>query len=186
MRCDRSTLMGKIRKFAKFFYFKIMRTSGSPEYIARGVAAGIFISFFMPNMFQTIPALLLAFLVRGAKIPAMLATWLSNWGTAVVIYPIQCYVGSLLIFSPMSYREVAENVKQAFHGMKEMDFEQFRQLGQELTVAFLAGGLLFGIAAAIPCYFLTLKLVREFQERRKARKKNKKDKNITTISKEDE
>ncbi len=173
MRNGGKSLWRRLKNFLKLLYYKVMRTSGTPEYIARGVAVGIFISFFMPNMFQTIPALALAFLIRGAKIPAMLITWISNWWTAVFIYPVQCYIGSILVFHPLSYEEIAERTRQAFLDMKTMDFEQFWQLGRELTAAFLAGGLVFGVAAAVPGYFLSLKLVRKYRALREERRKRK-------------
>ncbi len=175
MKIDKKNLWKRALRFSKYFYLKIMRTTGSPEYIARGVAIGIFICFFLPVCFQTIPALLLAFLLKGAKIPAMLLTWLSNYATAVVVYPIQCYIGSFLIFNPISYSELAEQLKIVFQEMKEMNFDTLLELGWQLIAAFLAGGLLFGVLAAIPGYFITIRLVRKFKERRKAKRRKRRN-----------
>ncbi len=167
MKISINSLKDRIWRFSKYFYFKIMRGTGTPEYIGRGAAVGIFSCFFFPIGAQTIPALVLAFLVKGGKIPAMLLTWLSNYATAVIFYPIQCYVGSYLIFNPISYAELTAQMKTVLSEMKELNFETLFELGWELTLAFLAGGLFFGIICAIPGYFITVKLARKFQERRK-------------------
>ncbi len=172
MKTEEKTLWKRLWRVSKYLYLKVMRTTGSPEYIARGAAIGIFVCFFFPVGFQTIPSLALAFLLKGAKIPAFLLTWLSNYATAVFFYPIQCYVGGFLTFNPISYQELMETLKTVLTEMKEMSFGSLFQLGWELTAAFLAGGLFFGLLTAIPGYFLIVKLVRKYQEHRKIRRRN--------------
>ena len=87
----------------KHAYMRVMKHSGTPEYIARGVAVGFFVAFFIPFSLQMMIALPVALLCRAAKLVALLCTWISNPVTIAFIYPLQCYVGSHLIRRPLSY-----------------------------------------------------------------------------------
>ena len=48
----KSGWLNRSRRIVKYYYLKVMRNSGSPEYIARGAALGIFIGFAIPIGFQ--------------------------------------------------------------------------------------------------------------------------------------
>ena len=157
----------KIRRSIRFYYLKIMRNSGSPEYIARGVAVGIFIGFFLPIGVQSLPAIALAWLLKGAKIPAFLLTFHSNYVTSFFFYPIQCYVGSWLLFNPLRWRMLTEKLH---HLVSAPSLEAFFELGTPLVLSFFAGGLFFGVLAAIPGYRLTIHLVIRFREERAKRR----------------
>lgn len=50
----------------------------------------------------------LAFLLRAAKVPAVAFTFVSNHFSIIVLYPLQCYLGSYLI----SGRSVTRNWKR--------------------------------------------------------------------------
>ena len=156
----------KIRRRLRFYYLKVMRNNGSPEYIARGVAVGIFIGFFLPIGFQSLPAIGLAWLLRGAKIPAFLLTFHSNYVTSFFFYPIQCYVGSWLLFNPLRWRMLTEKLH---HLVNEPSLGAFLELGTPLVLSFFAGGLFFGVLTAIPGYRLTVRLVIRFREQRAKR-----------------
>lgn len=71
----KSGWLNRSRRIVKYYYLKVMRNSGSPEYIARGAALGIFIGFAVPIGFQIAAAVPLAFMLKGAKIPAVVLTF---------------------------------------------------------------------------------------------------------------
>lgn len=161
---------GAVRKFRRsirYYYLKVMRNSGSPEYIARGVAVGIFIGFFLPIGFQSLPAIALAWLLRGAKIPAFLLTFHSNYVTSFFFYPVQCYVGSWLLLNPLHWRMLTEKLHQL---VSEPSPRAFFELGTPLVLSFFAGGLFFGLLTAVPGYRLTVRLVIRFREERAKRR----------------
>ncbi|WP_294477857.1 DUF2062 domain-containing protein [uncultured Victivallis sp.] len=157
----------KLRRRLRFYYLKIMRNNGSPEYIARGVAVGIFIGFFLPIGFQSLPAIALAWLLKGAKIPAFLLTFHSNYVTSFFFYPVQCYVGSWLLFHPLRWRMLTEQLHSL---VNEPSLKAFFELGTPLVLSFFAGGLFFGLLTAIPGYRLTVRLVLRFRAERAKRR----------------
>lgn len=78
-------------------------------YCARS-RVGIFIGFAVPIGFQIAAAVPLAFLLKGAKIPAVVLTFISNYATVLVIYPLQCYIGGFLIFRPFRWAVLVEKL----------------------------------------------------------------------------
>jgi len=68
----KSGWLNRSRRIVKYYYLKVMRNSGSPEYIARGAALGIFIGFAIPIGFQIAaagpPALHIATTASAARV----------------------------------------------------------------------------------------------------------------------
>lgn len=158
------------RKTIAYYYLKLVNQSGSPDYIARGVAVGLFISFLIPFGVQMVVAYALAAVVRAAKIPAVALTWISNNFTVPVIYPVQCYIGSYIIGHPLNY----EYVKNAFlKVIKEASYKALFDLGADLTMSFFAGGTLFGLLSGLSGYFVALWLVGHYRRKRQIRKSGK-------------
>ena len=140
----KSGWLNRSRRIVKYYYLKVMRNSGSPEYIARGAALGIFIGFAIPIGFQIAAAVPLAFLLKGAKIPAVVLTFIRNYATVLV---------------------------EKLHGLlEERTLASLMELGTPIILSFFAGGLLFGILTAVPGYYLTLRLVAGFRRRRAERR----------------
>jgi uncharacterized protein (DUF2062 family) len=163
--------MKKLKKHsAAYWYYKILRERGTPDFIARGWAIGIFVNFFIPCFFQAITAIPLAFLLRASRIAAFVGTFISNNFTIPVIYPIQCYIGGYLICNPLRY----EQIKAALEGIiQKPSFHAIYQLGTHLALAFFAGGAFLGIISAIPGYFIARRIIAEYQRKRHERRMQK-------------
>ena len=58
----------------RYYYLKFIRLKGDPSSLARGVAVGTFIGITPTIPFHTVMTLALAFLLRGSKVAALLAT----------------------------------------------------------------------------------------------------------------
>jgi len=94
-------------------------------------------------------------------------TFISNYATVLVIYPLQCYIGGFLIFRPFRWAVLVEKL----HGLlEERTLASLMELGTPIILSFFAGGLLFGILTAVPGYYLTLRLVAGFRRRRAERR----------------
>ena len=167
---ERRGLIAYCRRAVSYYYWKVIRNSGSPEYIARGAAVGLFVGFFIPMGFQIAAAIPLAFLFRAAKIPAVVLTFVSNYVTAVVLYPVQCYVGGYLIFHPLHWSELVEKMKNL---LTEQTFDSLTALGTPVVLSFFAGGLLFGLLSVFPGYWITLRLVLRYRRRRTGKRAEK-------------
>ena len=148
---------------ARTLYLKVVRQPGTPEYIARGVALGLLIGFLIPMGGQIIAVLLLAFICRASKVMAIAFTFVSNPLTVVVIYPAQCWIGSYLIFRPLGYARIAEQLRAV---IENADIGAFLKLGMQLLASFFAGGLLFGVVAAVIGFYVSRSLVVAYRKHR--------------------
>ena len=163
--------MKKLNKNSiNYYYYKLVKQHGTPDYIARGVAIGLFVGFFVPFLGQMIAAMILALIFKAAKVPALACTWVTNYFTIPIIYPIQCFIGSYLVGRPFSYKDI-ETMFSDF--IKHPSWHTFSALGVDIALSFFAGGMLFGSISAVSGYYISLKLIRKHREKEKQRKKAK-------------
>lgn len=154
-----------------YYYFKLVKQSGTPEYVARGVSLGLAVGFMIPFGLQLVAVLPLAVLIKAAKIPAIAFTFVSNQLSIFVLYPLQCMVGSYLIGSPMRYGRLQEALTHVHKAETMMcKFEVLFDLGRDTVLSFFAGGLLFSVLTAVPAYFISLWLVRRHRMKKELRK----------------
>jgi len=147
-----------------------VRQTGSPDYISRGVAIGLFIGLLIPIGGQMAIALALAYLLKGHKIPALGCTWVTNHFTIGAIYPFQCYIGSYLTADPLKwntsfkiFKEFIRNVS-ATKGMSFLEgmqhaFTELVKLGSEILIPFFIGGALIGAILAFAGYFISYGMI---------------------------
>jgi uncharacterized protein (DUF2062 family) len=155
-----------LKKRIRNIYIKLIKQTGSPDFVARGVAIGFFIGFLIPMGGQTIVALPLAWLLKAKKIPAVACTWVTNPWTVIFIYPIQCFVGAKVMGKPLSFHQI-NNILGEF--MKQRTWESFNQLGSDIMIPFLLGGALFGIIAGAISYFTTYGIITSHRNRIESR-----------------
>ena len=125
---------------------RMRQLEGNPHYIAMGMAVGIFVSITPIIPFQTLVAIALAFLVRGSKSAAALGTWLSNPLTIPLVYYLNYKLGCLLLGYQAALDEIAFD-----------SFAQLMELGLEVTLAMLAGGVVIGAVLGVVAYFVTFR-----------------------------
>ena len=138
----------------------MVRSRGTPEYIAGGVALGLTIGLIIPIGFQIVIAVPLAFLLRVVKVPAVIFTFVTNHFTVIFIYPFQCWIGSYLIFKPLSL----DSFSSRFSSLAEAATwtEKFRALGTlglDVMIPFFAGGIFLALICAPAGYVISRRLV---------------------------
>ena len=94
----------KISRLVRYYYNKAVREKGTPEYIARGWAIGMFVGFAVPFGLQLVISIPLSFLMKGSKLGATVGTMATNHFTIFIIYPFQCWLGSRLIGNPLELK----------------------------------------------------------------------------------
>ena len=148
------------RRLLRYFYIRFLRMQGSPEAIARGVAAGVFAGSFPLLGFQTIIGVAIAATIRGNKIMAAVGTWISNPLTYVPIFALNFHVGCWLLRLP---DDIA--IPSSAAGMNE-----WMSLGMSATAALLVGSFMVGAVASIAAYYLGLR-VALLREKKKINRK---------------
>ena len=136
-------------------YAKIVRDDGSPSYIARGWAIGMFIGCVIPMSAQLVISIPLSFVLRGSKIGAALGTFITNPVTVLFIYPAQCWVGNKIIGGDLTW----EATEKAARGIVKLDFSGFLHLGGDLIASFFIGGFLLAAVCTPITYFGVYHLV---------------------------
>lgn len=158
------------KKNVRQTYLRLMKHKGSPESVGRGAAIGLLTGFAVPLSFQMLVAFPLAVLFKAAKVPALLFSWVSNPLTIPFIYPVQCYVGSILLghsFTYASLREASANL------IATPTLANLLGFGGEIVLSFFMGGLVFGSISALVGYGVIVYLVRRHREKRQQRRERK-------------
>ena len=155
----------------RVLFLKLMRTQASPASLARGVALGLFIGFFIPMGLQILVVLPLAFLLKAAKIPAVAFTFVTNHVTVFFIYPVQCWVGSYLMFNPISLQSLKAQLDGLIHAPDmQTAMAEVARMGLQLGGAFFLGGALFGVIAGVIGYICTYQAAVRFRAKLAARR----------------
>ena len=144
-------------------YAKIVREKASPEYIARGWAIGMFYGCLIPFGFQLLCSIPTAFILKGSKIGATVGTLITNHFTVFIIYPVQCYVGLLLMGKTRSMAELKEIMTGVIHASS---YEALLSIGTELVAAFFIGGAILTAVMTPVTYFFVKSLVVKYRAKR--------------------
>lgn len=153
-------------------YNKIVGEKASEGYIARGWAIGMFWGCICPFGFQLLCSIPTSFLLKGSKVGATLGTLITNHFSIFVIYPLQTYVGALILGSSISYGQIKLALKSVF---KEQSYDALLAMGSDLVLAFLLGGFLLSMIMTPLTYFVVKYIVQRY------RKKNALTKQISKV-----
>jgi uncharacterized protein (DUF2062 family) len=132
---------------------------GKPEYLARGLAAGVFAGCFPFFGLQTVLGVSIAVLVRGQKFVAVAGTWVSNPLTYVPIFLFNYHVGQWLLG--------AEELSISQDSL--LAWDTIVELGGEFALTLLLGCVVVGIVSAITTYFVGVKVIRRWRKRQPKR-----------------
>ncbi len=144
-------------------YAKIVREKATPEYIARGWAIGMFYGCLIPFGFQLLCSIPTAFILKASKIGATVGTLITNHFSVFIIYPIQCYVGLLLMGKTRSMAELKEIMTGVIHASS---YEALLSIGTELVAAFFIGGAILTAVMTPVTYFFVKSLVVKYRTKR--------------------
>lgn len=159
-------------RLLKYYYLKVLRTPGTPDFVARGWALGVAVGCIVPVFCQLMVSVPLSFIFRCSKIGAVGGTFITTPPTAIFIYPIQIWVGNKIINGDLS-AEAAVKLVEIFNGDHPfMDkWKAFADMGSDLVAAFFAGGVVWAAVMVPAVYFGVKKLVVSYRAMREARRK---------------
>lgn len=144
------TLKQKVQKYAA----EIRQLKGDPNYVAKGMAIGVFIGITPTIPLHTVLAIVLAFIFRGSKPAAIIGVWVANPITIPFFYIASYQVGAFLL-----------KISTPFNP-DHMKIHQLLELGLEITIAMMIGGIVIGIPFGIIAYGITWKVFKSIRARK--------------------
>jgi uncharacterized protein (DUF2062 family) len=171
---------------ARYVRHRLHRLPDPPHRIARGIWAGVFTTFTPFYGLHFFVAAIIARLMQGNIIAALLATFFGNPLTYVPIGIISLKTGHWLLGSrldPGAHRSLGgkfadagsdlwNNLTAPFTGVTP-DWTGLSVFYDQVFFPYMIGGIIPGIIAASVCYYVTLPLIQAYQNRRKGRLKAK-------------
>ncbi|MDA5556672.1 DUF2062 domain-containing protein [Shimia sp. MMG029] len=191
-RRDRRPLL---RVLGEFFYprggwgrafryvkHRVHRLPGTPETIGRGIWAGVFTTFTPFYTLHFVVAAILARILGGNILAALLATFFGNPLTYVPIGVVSLQTGHFLLGTEFEKgHELSLGAKFAnagadlWHNLFALftdevpDWSGLRIFYDEVFYPYMIGGIIPGIIAATIMYYLSVPVIRAYQKRRSAK-----------------
>ncbi|MHA6346215.1 DUF2062 domain-containing protein [Roseivivax sp. CAU 1761] len=165
---------------ARYVSHRLNRLPDPPERIARGIFAGVFTTFTPFYGLHFFVAALLALMLRGNVVAALLGTFFGNPLTYVPIGVIAMTTGHWMLGID---RDPAHHVTLAAKFMRAGDdlwdnflaiftpaearWDGLSLFYHDVFYPYLVGGIVPGIVAALISYYLSVPLIRAYQSRRR-------------------
>lgn len=169
---------GGFWRSTQYLIHRMRRLPDEPHKIARGVFAGTFVNF--PPIFgiQFISAGLLAWVMRGNILAALLCTFLSNPITTPVIAIISLELGHWMLgidqrldvrFIFNSFADAGTELWRNFKAIftdAPTHWERLGDFWRTIYFPYLVGSILPGLVSALTGYYVTIPLVHAYQKLR--------------------
>ncbi len=142
-------------RWLRRLYRRVMAMKGTPEYLARGLALGVFAGWFPFFGLQILLGVSLAVVFRGHKLLAAAGTWVSNPLTYVPIFLFNYKIGRLLLGSKQPLFEDWGSLHS---------IEDILAVGAEFAICLLFGCFVIGTMSGILTYLASLKIIRHWRQ----------------------
>jgi uncharacterized protein (DUF2062 family) len=145
-----------LKKCSKRWYKQFISLKGDPGAIAAGLAIGVFIGVTPTIPLHTILIITICFLFKKNMTAGYLGSWvISNPLTIPFFYVFEYRLGKCLLGN--SYNRPIINDYSLFSIM---------QMGRDVVVPLLTGGIIIAPFFAAPAYFIAYKLILSVREKR--------------------
>ena len=152
----------RLFRLSRYTYLRIVRIKAPAESIALGLALGVFAGAMPFLSLQMVIAVSLALLLRASIIAAALGTWWSNPFNWAIVFPLFYMLGKVFVPVDVAPLSIGEFIHLPF-------LELLQRSWQWLLITAL-GGTIAGIPMSIVTYFVTLRAVRIYHNRRARRR----------------
>ena len=152
----------RLARLSRYTYLRIVRIKAPADSIALGLALGVFAGALPLLSLQMAIAVSLALIMRASIIAAALGTWWSNPFNWALIFPVFYMLGR--VFVPMDITPLS--ITEFIH----LPFLELLERGWRWLLITTLGGVIAGIPLSLITYFLTLRAVRVYHNRRARRK----------------
>lgn len=157
---------------------RVRRLPDTPEKISRGIWAGVFICFTPLFGLHFVFGAIIARLLRGNILAALMATFFGNPVTFPPIGYVSISLGTWLLgipqdksaglgqkFADASY-DVWHNLTAIFTSA-HINWRGLQVFYDDVFFPYLIGGILPGLVTATACYYIALPLITAYQKQRK-------------------
>ena len=134
-----------VKKPFRLMIISLRKLRGHPEFVARGMAVGVFAGCFPFFGLQSIMGIILATLIRGSKLSAIAGTWISNPLTYLPIFWLNFKVGQWLL-----------GVQTSFNPHSADSLAALLELGPTLVITLLFGCFAVGAIAGVASYVASI------------------------------
>lgn len=159
---------------------RIRRLPDSPEKIGRGIWVGIFTSFTPFYGLHFVIAALLARMMRGNVLAALIATFVGNPLTYIPITVVSMKIGNLILGRDRqhihpgglgakfagAWRDLWANFMSVFTDT-QADWSRLSVFYDDIFLPFLIGGIVPGVIAGTAAYIMSVPVIRAYQNRRR-------------------
>ena len=171
-----------------FHYVKhrVRRLPDSPERIARGIWAGVFITFTPLFGFHFLGAVMIARAMKGNILASLMATFVGNPLTFVFITLASLKTGHWMLGTELEEgelralsRKFADAGSDLWHNFlavftpEKMDWSGLAIFSWDVFYPYLMGGIVSGIFFGTIAYYISAPLLRAYQKRRRGLIKQK-------------
>ena len=173
---------GGWRRAFSYVRLRLSRLPDQPHRIARGIAAGVFVSFTPMFGFHFIAAAAVAWLIRGNIVAALLGTFSGNPLTFPIIMAVSVDLGNWILGMPNDMQipqvvralatastELWNNVAAIYTG-DARHWVGLERFFQRVFVPYLVGGILPGLISALAMHYLSLSVIVAYQKRREKKR----------------
>jgi uncharacterized protein (DUF2062 family) len=175
--------------WARAFYYirhRLHRLPDPPHRIARGIFAGVCVTFSPFFGLHFFLAAGMAVLLRGNVVASLLATFVGNPLTFVPIATLAFQTGNLVLgrFGAGAFDgsigqtfvdawgDLKHNARAVFTDARA-DWDKLQVFYDEVFFPYMVGGFITGPVAGLVFYYLSLPVIQAYQNRRKGRLKAK-------------
>ncbi|SFE39881.1 DUF2062 domain-containing protein [Roseivivax sediminis] len=165
---------------ARYVHHRLNRLPDPPERIARGIFAGVFVTFTPFYGLHFFIAMFLAWVLRGNVIASLLGTFFGNPLTYVPIGVISMTTGYWMLgieTDPAQHGTLGHKFMRAGDDLwdnfvalftpAEPHWDGLQIFYDEVFYPYMVGGVVPGIVAGLICYYVSVPVIRAYQNRRK-------------------
>lgn len=175
---------------SRYVGLRLRRLPDPPHRIARGIFAGILVSFTPFFGLHLIAGAALAWVIRGNVLAALLATLVGNPATFPVIAVAALEVGNWLVGGDLrlGLPEVLDAVGlawsqfwtnlRAFITGQPVEWQHFSAFWRGVLVPYTTGGMVIGLPVAFAGYFISLPITGAYQALRARRRRERHEKRL--------
>ncbi len=157
-----------LTRLKKYYYLRFLRIKGDPEDIAWGSFIGALIGSMPVMPFHTIGIIAVCCLTRTSAMAGLLTSLvISNPLTYIPLYYFCMVIGNFLTPYQITWTNTSVILEAIIsgQGFKE-SFYMLSNLGSEIIIVMLTGGIVIALPTAIIWYLFTLNLFIKIRKKR--------------------